>query len=84
MSIKIIEDFYDELRKTLSECTVQKYHAKIHGALKHAARKEIIPANPAANVEKPQPEKFNASFCNTDVSIGNASAFPARAARQLC
>lgn len=66
ISIRDIEDFYDELRKTLSECSVQKYHTKVHSALKHAARKEIIPANPAAYVEKPQPEKFNASFYNTD------------------
>jgi integrase len=34
--------------------------------LKQAARKGIIRANPAANVEKPKPEQFNASFYNTD------------------
>ncbi len=66
MTIKVIEDFYDELRKSLSECTVQKYHTKVHSALKLAAKKEIIPANPAANVEKPKPEVFNASFYSTD------------------
>jgi integrase len=66
LSVKHIEDFYDELRKTLSECTVQKYHAKIHAALKHAAKKSLIRANPAANVEKPKPEQFIASFYNTD------------------
>jgi len=66
MSVRYIEDFYDELRKTLSECTVQKYHTKIHSALKQAAKKGIIPGNPAANVEKPKPVQFNASFYNTD------------------
>ena len=66
LAVKHIEDFYDELRKSLSECTVQKYHTKIHSALKQAAKKGIIQANPAASVEKPKPEQFNASFYNTD------------------
>ena len=66
LSVRYIEDFYDELRKTLSECTVQKYHTKIHSALKQAAKKGIIPGNPAANVEKPKPVQFNASFYSTD------------------
>ena len=66
ISVKYIEDFYDELRKTLSECTIQKYHTKIHSALKQAAKKGIIPANPAANVDKPKPEQYNASFYTSD------------------
>ena len=66
ISIKHIEDFYDYLRSTLSECTIQKYHTKIHGALKKAAKKGIIPGNPAASVEKPKPEKYNALYCNED------------------
>ena len=66
ISVRNIKDFYDVLRRTLSDCTVQKYHTKIHSALKPAAKKGIILANPAANVEKPKPESFNASFYNTD------------------
>lgn len=66
ISVRHIEDFYDELRKTLSECTVHKYHTKIYSALKQAAKKGIIPGNPAANVDKPKPDQYHASFYNTD------------------
>jgi len=66
ITVSDIEDFYDEMRKTLSECTLQKYHTKIYSALKKAAKKEIIAGNPAANVEKPKPEKYHASFYNSD------------------
>jgi integrase len=66
MSVRNIEDFYDVLRTTLSECSVQKYHTKIHSSLKQAAKKGIISGNPAASVEKPKPVQFNASFYNAD------------------
>ena len=66
MSSRAIEDFYDLLRSKLSECSIQKYHTKIHSALKHAVKKELIPANPSANVEKPKPETYNASFYNKE------------------
>ena len=41
LSIRHIEDFYDALRMKLSECTVQKYHTKIHSALRKAETDKI-------------------------------------------
>jgi len=66
MSVMEIEDYYDILRERLSESSVHKYHTKIHSALRHAVRKGLILANPAASVDKPKPKQYIASFCNAD------------------
>lgn len=63
---KDIQDFYTFELKRVSACTVIKYHANIHKALKHAVKMELIPYNPAERVERPKKAPFIGSFYDTD------------------
>ena len=50
----------------LSANTVRKHHVLIHGALKDAVNKNMIPYNPADRVTLPRVESFEAGFYNAE------------------
>lgn len=64
ITAKDIQDFYIEQLKRVSARTVIHYHARIHKALKHAVKMDIIPQNPADKVDRPKVEKFIGGFYN--------------------
>lgn len=61
-----IDEFYIEQLGRVKGTTVIRYHACIHNALKLAVRKELIPLNPADNVDRPKAEQFIGSFYDKD------------------
>ena len=48
--------------KQVSANTVIHYHANIRKALQYAVKMNLIPSNPAINVERPRKMKFNGDF----------------------
>jgi len=63
---KDIEAFYSSQLDRVKGKTVVKYHANIHSALKYAVRMELIPSNPADNVDRPKMEQFTGTFYDAD------------------
>ncbi len=68
VTTKHIQDYYtyemDE--KELTANTVIHRHANIHKALKYAFNTNLIPSNPAAKIERPRIEKFEAGYYNAE------------------
>ena len=70
-----LEDYYySKLRpesnlvtgSALSPTTIRHHHQNISRALSDAARKGLIPANPATAARLPKQEKFKPEFCNAE------------------
>lgn len=60
-----LQSYYNhKIQEGLSVNTLKKHHTIIHGALKEAYKKDIIPANPAEKVTFPRKKKFRGSFYN--------------------
>jgi integrase len=66
LKAKDIEAFYNSQLDRVKGKTVVKYHANIHSALKYAVRMDLIPTNPADNVNRPKMEQFTGSFYDGD------------------
>ena len=63
-----IQEFYNYAMNVtqVSANTVIHYHANIRKALQYAVKMNLIPSNPAINVERPRKMKYNGSFYNVN------------------
>ena len=52
----MLDDYYEQKGKYLSDTTVNHHHNLIHGALKIARKKHLITFNPADDATPPQPD----------------------------
>ena len=55
---------YEKLERGLSTNTIRRRHANIRKALQYAFINDLIPANPAAKVELPGPQPYQAHYYN--------------------
>ena len=61
-----IQMFYQEQLQRVKASSVIHYHANIHKALKYAVNNDMIPSNPADQVERPKQDKFYGNFYDRD------------------
>lgn len=59
---KDIQDFYTLQLKRVKASTVIHYHTIIHRSLKYTMKIDVIPVNPASEIERPRQERFVGSF----------------------
>jgi len=57
-----INEFYADCLEDVKATTVHKYHANISKALKHAAKKNLIPHTVMDKVDRPKAERFVGKF----------------------
>lgn len=62
-----LNDYYNYLLDSgLKGITVQKQHALLHLAFKHAVKRRIIPSNPCDQANRPKAVKYIADYYNAD------------------
>lgn len=62
-----LNDYYNYLLGSgLKGITVQKQHALLHLAFKHAVKRRIIPSNPCDQANRPKAVKYIADYYNAD------------------